>query len=272
MPGANVTLRIPQDQIERVRKKLSSLGMREREVKNTLWSLQKKGLYANMYPSGVLLLQGKGAEDLSREVLKVIEVPAGSLCGCDEAGKGDLFGPLVLTCCVIDPSSYLEVLSLAPKDSKRLTDGEILNLSEKLKRLTPSRSIVINPERFNELYEEVKNINRIMDRAYRRLIEEALKLWDPDSIIVDAYSSRNPFQDIRKVKFETNAERHVEVSCASIIARGKFLKGLESLGKLAGLDLPKGASPEARHLADRILKTDPQLARKVLKISFVGSG
>ncbi len=271
MPKKNVTIRVPEDQIEVVRDSLKAQGMSERKVSNTLWSLEGEGIYANMYSSGILLLQGTRAEDFFRIVLRSLKIPAKPLCGCDEAGKGDLFGPLVLSCCVIEPSNFLEALSIAPRDSKRLRDEEVTTMYQRLKEHLFARSIVLNPERFNELYEKNQNINRIMDTAYRKLIGEVLKVYPDASIVIDAYSGRNPFQNFKGVRFETKGERFVEVSCASIIARYKFIKGLEELSKLAGIDLPKGASSEARNLAGRILSKNPELARKLLKLSFVRS-
>ncbi len=271
MSVRNLTIRVPEDQTEKVRSALKAEGMKEREVSNTLWSLEGEGVYANMYPSGILLLQGQRAENFYRTVLESIQVPSKPLCGCDEAGKGDIFGPLVLSCCVIEPSNFLAVLSLSPKDSKRLRDGEITAMYRKLKDHVFSRSIVLSPERFNQLYERTPNINRIMDRAYRRLIDEVLKIYPYASVVIDAYSARNPFQDRKEVRFETKGERFVEVSCASIIARYKFIKGLKELSQLAGTDLPKGASPEARKLAGKILSQNPELARRLLKLSFVKS-
>ena len=271
MSRSNLTIRVPEDQTEKVRSVLKAEGMKEREVSNTLWSLEGKDVYANMYPSGILLLQGQRAQDFFRIVMKSIDVPAKPLCGCDEAGKGDIFGPLVLSCCVIEPSQFLEVLSLSPRDSKKLRDEEITGMHHKLKGLVFARSIVISPERFNQLYEGTPNINRIMDRAYRRLIDEVLRVYPEASVVIDAYSARNPFQDREEVRFETKGERFVEVSCASIIARYKFIKGLEKLSQLAGTDLPKGASSEARDLAGKVLSRNPELARKLLKLSFVKS-
>jgi len=43
----------------------------------------------------------------------------GVLVGCDEAGKGDVFGPLVVCCALIRPENFHKVLELAPKDSKK---------------------------------------------------------------------------------------------------------------------------------------------------------
>ncbi len=270
MEKRNVTLRIPEEHLVRVMNFLKESGMVRRKVDNTLWSFEGNGTYFNMYPSGILLIQGKGANEWGDRVLSLIKVPEGALAGCDEAGKGDIFGPLVLSCAVLLPEKYREVLTVAPKDSKRMGDSEIMNKYARLKTLIFTRSVVIRPEKFNRLIAEVGNLNRIMDNAYRKLISHIRREISPARIVIDAYSSTNPFADVKNVLFEKKGERYPEVSCASIVARAKFLAELRKIEDLLGHKVPKGASSQARVLGMRLVEKDPSLARRVLKISFLG--
>ncbi|MDQ7081943.1 MAG: hypothetical protein Q9N34_02305 [Aquificota bacterium] len=114
MGSKNRSLRVPHDQIERIESFLKASGLRRRDVKNALWSYEGEGIYLNMYPSGVLLIQGKEAKEWTEKILERIELPKGPLAGCDEVGKGDIFGPLVLCCAIIPPESFRKVLSLTP--------------------------------------------------------------------------------------------------------------------------------------------------------------
>jgi ribonuclease HIII len=268
MERKNRTLRIPEGEEKRIREALIKRGFTERKVENTLWSLEGQDTYLNMYPSGILLIQGKEAVRVEEEVLSFLNIPPGEVAGCDEAGKGDIFGPLVISCCLLKPETYKEVLRVAPKDSKRMGDEEVLKKFNLLKPLLVRRSIIISPERFNELYEKMGNVNRLLDRAYIRLLEEIKKISSPVRIVVDAYSSLNPFQGKSEVLFVTGAERFVEVSCASIVARAKFLIELKKMGKELGLDIPKGASAIAKELARDLLRRDPRRAAKYIKLSF----
>jgi ribonuclease HIII len=267
--GKNISLRIPHENIEDVEKFLKREGLKRREVDNTLWSYKGEGIYMNMYPSGILLIQGKGSERWAGKVLEVIPLPEGPVAGCDEVGKGDLFGPLVLCCAVITPEKFKKVLRLAPKDSKNMSDDDIKKKASKLEEVVRKRCIVIMPERFNELYSEYKNINRLMDSAYRKLLSRVIEDFIPVKIVVDKYSSRNPFQDMKGVQFVEKGERDVAVSVASILARAKFLRKIEELDKEFGVKVPKGASGKARELAEVILRKQPELAEKLLKKSFL---
>ncbi len=271
MGSKNRSIRVPHDQIEGVEGFLRSSGLKKRRVKNTLWSYEGKGVYLNMYPSGILLIQGRDGDRWAEKILERIEPPEGPLAGCDEVGKGDIFGPLVLCCAVIPPESFRKVLSLAPKDSKIMKDEEVLQKAEKLKRLVRTRCIVLMPERLNELYERYGNINRLMDDAYRKLILKIREEFNPERTYVDRYSGRNPFQDIEGVLFFEKGERDVAVSVASIIARAKFLRKVKELEGELGRKIPKGASPEAKELAHSILREKPQQAKRFLKLSFIQS-
>ncbi len=261
-------LRIPEDQVEKIRAFLEGQGFRKRQLKNATWSYEGKDVYLNMYPSGTLLVQGKGAERWTEAVLSQIEVPEGPIVGCDEVGKGDIFGPLVLCCAVVPPESFKEVLKLNPKDSKLMDDRHILKKAKMLKNLVKRRCIVLMPERFNELYEEYKNINRLMDDAYTKILRRIMEEFEPTKVVVDGYSSRNPFQSLG-VEFVEKGEKDIAVSVASMIAREKFLKKIKELEKSYGVKIPKGASGEAKHEAQKILSKDPELARKLVKLSFL---
>jgi len=262
-------LRLPQEEIKKVEDLLKRSGFKRREVENTLWSYGGKGTYFNMYPSGTLLIQGKEIDNWVERVLSVINIPRSPVAGCDEVGKGDIFGPLVLCCAVISPENFKKVLLLNPKDSKLLKDEEVMRKAKELRKLVKLKCITIMPERFNELYEEYKNINRLMDDAYRKLIKVVVAEFEPERVVVDRYSPKNPFRDIERVEFIEKGERDVAVSVASIMARDRFLKRLKELEEQFGIEVPKGASGEVKHRAKELLKKDPSLARRVLKLSFL---
>lgn len=234
------------------------MGFQEREVPHALWSVCKEGTCATLYPSGALLLQGKESKHLADFILSLIETPQNVMVGCDESGKGDVFGPLVVCCVVIFPSSYKKVLSIAPKDCKLLKDEELCKKVESLSGLVDARCIIYEPELLNELYERFKNLNRILDRAYSELIKS---LEYNVKIRIDAYSLRNPFGST--VIFEPKGERDIAVSVASMFARAKFLEWLKQY------DLPKGASKSVMKVAKEMFQKDPKRAKKLIKTFFL---
>ena len=262
-------LRIPEGNEDKIEKLLKKEGFVRDDVEHSLWRYLKGGTSVTMYKTGALVVQGNEVNRWAEKILDLVEVPDGRVAGCDEAGKGDIFGSLVLCCAVIDPENFRRVLEVCPKDSKRMKDEEIRKKAKKLKELVSYRCINIPPERFNDLYKDFKNINRLLDSAYLKLIDFMRKEFAPKIIVVDKYSSRNPFQHLKEVEFMEKGEREVAVSVASIIARDKFLRSLEDLGNKYGVSLPKGASSEAKHLAKEIKKKDPDLIKKLAKEVFL---
>ena len=271
MSRNNYSIRIPHESIEELKDFFTQKGLERREVKNTLWSYKGDNLFVNMYPSGVLLIQGSNTEEWVEDIVNFIKLPEGPLAGCDEVGKGDIFGPLVLCCAVIPPENFREVLKLCPKDSKNMKDSEIIKKAGKLSRLVNYKCINLMPERFNQLYDKYKNINRLMDDAYRKLIETLQQEHKPLRIVVDKYSPTNPFQDMNNLVFMEKGEKDIAVSVASIIARSKFLRKIRELEEIHGIPIPRGASGNAKGYAKEILKTKAGLAEKVIKTSFIQS-
>lgn len=262
-------IRIPEGEVEKVEEFLRRSGLKERKVKNTLWSYEGEGVYLNMHPSKTLLIQGRDSEAWAERVLSLIDVPEGPLGGCDEAGKGDIFGPLVLCCAVLTPENFRKVLSLNPKDSKLLEDEEVMRKAEALRGLVQFKCITLMPERLNELYERYGNLNRLMDDAYLKILEYMLKEFYPLRVVVDRYSIKNPFIGLERVLFLEKGERDVAVSVASILARGKFLKKLREMEETYGVKIPKGASKEAKAEAQKLLRGNPELARRLVKLGWV---
>ena len=79
--------------------------------------------------------------------------------GIDESGKGDYFGPLVVAAVFVDATTQGELALMAVRDSKKISDGRILELAPDIKTICPHSVIVIGPQKYNELYAKIKNLN-----------------------------------------------------------------------------------------------------------------
>jgi len=82
--------------------------------------------------------------------------------GCDETGKGDYFGPLVIAAVYVDAQSETRLQSLGVRDSKLLTDSRMLSIAEEIKKLCPHIVVPVEPKRYNELYAKTGNLNRLL--------------------------------------------------------------------------------------------------------------
>lgn len=172
--------------------------------------------------------------------------------GCDESGKGDYFGPLVIAAVYVDAQSETRLQSLGARDSKLLTDNRILVMAEEIKKLCPHMVVPVEPERYNELYAKTGNLNRLLAWGHAWTLEQLLEQTPCKLAIIDRFGDPSYVLNAlrekgRQITIEqhTHAEEDVAVAAASILARARFVQVLEQLSKSAGETLPKGASDPA---------------------------
>ena len=118
--------------------------------------------------------------------------------GVDESGKGDFFGPLVVAACYVGPEHYAELEGV--KDSKKLTDAVALRLSDAIARTCPHSIISIGPEKYNELYENFKNLNHLLAWGHARAIENVLEIQEAGLVISDQFAAGGAV--VKKALFE----------------------------------------------------------------------
>lgn len=186
----------------------------------------------------------------------------GARIGVDESGKGDFFGPLVIAACYVAPYHYAELEGV--RDSKKLTDPIALRLADKIKATCPHAVISVGPAKYNELYAQIKNLNRLLEWGHAKAIENVLEQQECDLVISDQFA--NPAGLQRKLKLKEHgknvtlksmvrAEADLAVAAASILARAEFLRRLKSLGEEFGMTIPKGAGPPVLEAGRRFVST-----------------
>lgn len=179
--------------------------------------------------------------------------------GIDESGKGDYFGPLVIAAVFVTPVLEQDLALMQVRDSKRISDGRILEMAPDIRLLCPHSVVAIGPQRYNELYAKIKNLNRLLAWGHARALENLLQQVDCDLAIADQFGDErlivNALQEkgkqIRLVQ-RTKAESDLAVAAASILARAEFLLRLQRLSHELNTTLPKGASA-AVELAGRMV-------------------
>lgn len=179
--------------------------------------------------------------------------------GIDESGKGDYFGPLVIAAVFVTPALEQDLALMQVRDSKKISDGRILEMAPDIRLLCPHSLVAIGPQRYNELYAKIKNLNRLLAWGHARALENLLQQVDCDLAIADQFGDErlilNALQEkgkqIRLVQ-RTKAESDLAVAAASILARAEFLQRLDRLSQELSTTLPKGASA-AVELAGRMV-------------------
>jgi ribonuclease HIII len=236
----------------------------------------------NFYTTGKVLVQGKTC-DLKSE----IESWAGQTSspaqtgmariGMDESGKGDYFGSLAAAAVYVDAASEPKLIRLGVKDSKALSEGRIFELENGVKILCPHAVIELSPEGYNALFDEMRNMNKVLAHAHAMALEKVLDQVSCGLAILDQFGDEKYVRNAllekgKQIKLEQRpkAESDVAVAAASVLARAAFVRSMESLSKLVALDLPKGASdPSIEGVRQRIIKQYGQeMLAKVAKAHF----
>jgi len=196
--------------------------------------------------------------------------------GTDESGKGDYFGPLVVAGVYL-PDGQEDVLrDLGVKDSKRTSDNRVRDLAALIKAGYKHSVVAIGPEKYNDLYAKLRNLNKLLAWAHARVIENILERTRAPLVITDQFGDERFVQNALLKKGRTielvqkvRAEEDMAVAAASILARAEFLHRLQALGRDVGLELPKGSPPAAEEVAAELVRRHgPDILRTVAKLHF----
>lgn len=255
-------------------KKIDSLleqGFRENEIK-TAYELRRLSGPATviLYKSGKLLIQGKETE-VERTVFfltgkkaakKILPNKDGSKIvriGSDESLKGDTFGGIVVASAKMGAKEREELARIGVQDSKKILNGKIHELAEKIKKVLGKKNYAI-AELFPEEYNKIKSVTVMLNALHSRATSNLLPA---DEIVVDQY----PGCRVKGAVLETKAEsKYIEVAAASILARSVALKQIDELSKKAGYKLPLGSTHVKGALME--MKKRGLAHEKFVKIGF----
>ena len=197
--------------------------------------------------------------------------------GLDESGKGDYFGPLVIGAVYVDEQTEPRLIELGVRDSKQLTDNRVLAMAEEIKALCPHFVVPIEPKRYNELYNKIHHLNRLLAWGHAWTLEQMLERVPSNLAIIDQFGDKSYIlQALREkgrsitIEQRPRAEEDTAVAAASILARAKFVQQLERLSKRVGMELPKGASDPAIVTVGReiVAKYGKDILTEIAKLHF----
>ena len=274
------TIKLDDAQMDKLAERLEEDGSGawlHYDVAYSLFAFKGEKVNVVGYQSGKLVVSGKNTEDFVRDILEAEITGEAKLgydevhnpewftlhAGCDESGKGDLFGPLVTACVVADGNMVRDWLELGVADSKKLTDSSILKLDKEIRK---TKGVVIKTAfarmpKYNELYNKFdRNLNKLLAWYHGKSLTQALDerpapwgLLDQftKQKLVDAYvRERKDF----KLVSRTKAESDPVVAAASIIARAVYVREMKRLSDEVGEALVKGASGRVLAQAKKIVE------------------
>jgi ribonuclease HIII len=286
---------LTSEQVTKLRSLLDELRFEFSPKEWTIFFAQKNKLSVAVYEKGPkVLVQGKGVEDFVQFELEPKIFGEAKLgyeevhwpemfephFGVDESGKGDFFGPLVVSGVYVDRAIARKLLDAGVRDSKRVgSDVRIRALAQIIRKTADGlvETVLIGPQRYNELYEKFGNLNKLLGWGHARVIENLLKQEPgcPRSLSDQFADARVIEQSLlrhgRKIDIEQRprAESDIAVAAASILAREAFIDWLERRGRELGLRLERGVSANVKETARKLVEANgPQSLREVAKIHF----
>lgn len=199
--------------------------------------------------------------------------------GTDESGKGDFFGPLVIASVLIDKNKSYQLKLIGVKDSKQINDNTILKIAKEIRTIVAEDSrniVIINPEKYNQLYEKFNNLNRLLAWGHSKAIENILKNNKTSKVISDKFGNEGLLiEELSKKKININliqstkAERFTAVAAASILAREKMINWFIKYSNELKIEIPKGAGDVVNITAKKIAdKFGSDILSKLVKLHF----
>lgn len=245
-----------------------------------LFRAKSKDFSIIIYKNLTCLFQGKNAQDelnkwKANEVIQLdlfkdeIELEVNSNqdhIGSDEVGCGDYFGPVVVAASFVKEIDIQYLKDIGIKDSKQLTDSDIIKLAPLIKEKVKTITFVLSNKKYNELQEKGNyNLNKIKAYLHNFVLSKISKETSFNKlVVVDQFCSEELYYKylldyksndiLRNIHFETKAEnKYLAVACASIVARETFLKEIDKMNKELGYKIILGASSKVDELAKKIL-------------------
>jgi len=206
--------------------------------------------------------------------------PAPGWVGTDESGKGDYFGPLVIGGVYVSPRTERFLTDLKVRDSKKISDNVIKDMDFQIRSHCIYSVVVIGPDKYNLLYNKMKNLNKLLAWGHARVIENILLRVDCKKAISDQFGSESFIQNALmklgkqiELKQTPRAEEDMGVAAGSILARAEFVRRMERLSQECGFELPKGASENVNQAARMVAeKMGKDALDRFVKLHFKNTG
>lgn len=207
--------------------------------------------------------------------------------GSDESGAGDYFGPLTIVSAYVPKESIAILEQIGIRKSSKLTDEKILEIVPEFIKIKDQTNIVysaivLNNQKYNELIGKGLNLNQLKAILHNQALSKTIEKigFKPERIIVDQFVNEKNYFDYLKIQKNiidnilfspAHSNYHISIALSSIIARYMFLKEMDKLSSIAGLDLSKGSNSQATNQAAFLLENNPEMLPQVAKVHFINT-
>lgn len=228
------------------------------DIDANLWSQMEKNLNPNKNVDMKV-----ASNEKKKETKKNSKVYYANTIGSDEVGTGDYFGPIVVTASYVTKEDIPFLESLGIKDSKKMTDEQILKITPQIIKKIPYYTMTLSNKEYNQRHSEY-NMNAMKAILHNKALLEMTKQYkNYDYIVVDQFAEKYVYYNYlrkvpnvqRNITFITKAEDQcLSVACSAIISRYIFIKEFDKLSKKYNQTLPKGAGPIVDEIGAKLVK------------------
>ncbi|MBD3165207.1 hypothetical protein GF324_01270 [bacterium] len=201
--------------------------------------------------------------------------------GTDEAGKGDLFGPLVAAGFKADRDTAREIYGMGVQDSKNLPLARIRSLASGLMRRFPDRIAVVelDPDWYNAEYPGYLTeggINGLLGWAHAAVIAELSRIEPvPEAAVVDKFGEPRRITDrymsdihYAPLILRPRAEDNPAVAAGAILAKDRYETALDRFKDELGWRPHAGSGEPAVRDLRRLVKQEPRNLAHFVKTHF----
>lgn len=201
--------------------------------------------------SGTAKVTSSDNKKEKKEVERKLPIRISSI-GSDEVGTGDFFGPIVVSATYVDKTNVDFLLDLGVKDSKKMSDSEIIKVVPEIIKKIPYNTFVLTNKQYNEMYSSDMNMNKMKAILHNKVLAGFAnkEKYPYEYAVVDQFENPRSYYfhlkdasfKVYNITFLTKAEDQcLSVACASLISRYIFLREMDKISKDLGMVLPKGA-------------------------------
>ena len=152
----------------------------------------------------------------------------------------------------------------------------MLVLAEEIKKTAPHSVIAISNPKYNQLYSNIKNLNRLLAWGHARAIENILEHNNCEYALSDKFGDESLIKSAlmkngRSIRLDQmcKAESDIAVAAASVLARAVFVQKIQNMQNMYGITFPKGCSSLVKDSAKEfVLKYGKEKLSDVCKNHF----
>ena len=229
--------------------------------------------------SGTAKVTSSDNKKEKKEVERKLPIRISSI-GSDEVGTGDFFGPIVVSATYVDKANVDFLLDLGVKDSKKMSDSEIIKVVPEIIKKIPYNTFVLTNKQYNEMYSSDMNMNKMKAILHNKVLAGFAnkEKYPYEYAVVDQFENPRSYYfhlkdasfKVYNITFLTKAEDQcLSVACASLISRYIFLREMDKISKDLGMVLPKGAGDIVNTVRMNIVKKyKKNKLTKIQKMNF----